>query len=359
MNWPLLVGGAAVIAVVMYDVVLTTLSVGNPSGPVTGRLARGLWAVGLRTRRAGLLQALGIGLMLLIVVTWLLGLWAGWAMVFNAAPAAVVDSTTGRVAGAWERIYFAGYTLFTLGNGEFRPDGTPWQLLTVVALLNGLALASLSITYLVPVTAAALERRQLAATIAAMGERPDTALVRAWDGTGFGMLQHHLMSLGPQLALLTQRHLGYPVLHYFHSSDRKTAAAPMIAVLDELLTVLQFGVAEQARPPASVTEPFRAELTQFLDTLRSAFISPADAAPAIPALHRLREAGVPTVADEVFAQRLGEIAERRRLLVALVNNDGWDWAGVWTGSDESDRQRPKTADDEADEDDQRQTEEWR
>lgn len=337
-----------VIVVVMSDAFITTLAVGTPSGPVTRRLTHALWTLGLKARRPALLRTLGLVLLLLIIATWLFGLWAGWAMVFSAGPEAVVGTTSGRVVTGWERIYFTGYTLFTLGNGEFRPEGTVWQLLTVLALINGLGLATLSITYVIPVTSAALERRQLAGSIAALGDRPDTALIRAWDGDGFGVLAQRLMLLEPSLALLTQRHLGYPVLHFFHSTDRRTAAAPMIAVLDEMLTLLQFGVAAEARMPDSATAPFRAVLTQFLDTLRSAFITPHDDPPAMPSLDRLRAAGIPTVDDEAFAAHLVDIEERRRLLVGLVRNDGWTWETVWRAPDESDREEPRT-DENADE----------
>lgn len=332
----------------MSDAFITTLAVATTSGPVTRRLTHALWTLGLMARRPRLLRTLGPALLLLIIATWLLGLWTGWAMVFSAGPEAVVATTSGRVATGWERIYFTGYTLFTLGNGEFRPAGSVWQLLAVLALINGLGLATLSITYVIPVTSAALERRQLAGTIAALGDGPDTALIRAWDGEGFGVLGQRLMVLEPALALLTQRHLGYPVLHFFHSTDRRTAAAPTIAVLDEMVTLLQFGVAAEARLPASTTAPLRAVLTQFLDTLRSAFITPADELPPIPSLDRLRAAGIPTVDDEAFAAHLVDINERRRLLAGLVRNDGWPWETVWRAPDDSEREEPKT-DENADE----------
>lgn len=50
----------------------------------------------------------------------------------------MVDVTTGQSAETWERLYFAGYVVTTLGNGELRPDGMVWQLATVVMAFSGL-----------------------------------------------------------------------------------------------------------------------------------------------------------------------------------------------------------------------------
>lgn len=349
MNIPLLGVGVVLIAVVMWDVLVTTLAVGRPAGPVTGRVTHALWKLALRGRGHSMLAAFGVGLTLLILVLWLLGLWAGWSLVFNAGPAAVVDTAGGEPAGFWQRVYFAGYTLFTLGNGEFRPDGVAWQLATVAALVNGLALATLGITYLVPVTSAASQRRSLATLIAAMGDRPDDMVALLWTDEGFSGLHDRLALLEPRLSLLTQQHLAYPVLHYFHSPERSAAAAPMIARLDEAVTLVRSGVASEASPPDSLTSPAHSTLTRFLDTLRSAFIEPARAAPPAPSLARLRDAGVPTVDDETFRSRLDELSERRRLLLAFIRNDGWTWDDVWPAegdaADEGPRKNPETGDD--------------
>ena len=64
---------------------------------------------------------------------------------------------------------------------------------------------------------------------ALLGERPDDALITAWDGTTFGFLPHHLITLGPEMDLLSQRHLAYPVLHFFRSGERKHEQMSIIA----------------------------------------------------------------------------------------------------------------------------------
>ena len=58
-------------------------------------------------------------------------------------------------------------------------------------------------------------------------------------------------------------------------------------------------------------------------------INPADQPPPPPPLDRLRDAGIAVVDNATFHQRIATLGERRRLLLALVNNEGWSWDDVW------------------------------
>ncbi|MDQ3973415.1 MAG: potassium channel family protein [Actinomycetota bacterium] len=326
----LVVLGFAILATVMVDALLTTVAVSTVAGPLTGNLTHGLWTLALRRRSHRFLRMAGPVIALTAVAVWFAALWLGWSLVFLADTDAVVSATSGRPAGGWDRVYFAGSTLFTLGGGEFIPQGVVWQMLAIVALVNGLTMVTLWITYLIPVTGATTGKRRLAASIASLGERPDAILMSSWDGRGFAPLEPYLVSLTPMVAELAEQHLAYPVLHYFHSAHRYTAAAPMMASLDEALTMLEFGVAPRHRPAQFAFHPLRDAVSHFLDTLFSAFIIPETDPPAAPSLQRLRDTGIPTVDDEEFETAVSKLGQRRRLLHALVDNDGWSWDDLWT-----------------------------
>ena len=47
----------------------------------------------------------------------------------------------------------------------------------------------------------------------------------------------------------------------------------------------------------------------------------------------LKEMGVPVVDDELFKQSLAVMTDRRRMLHALVKNEGWTWDAVWPKSE--------------------------
>lgn len=135
-------------------------------------------------------------------------------------------------------------------------------------------LVTLSLTYLVPVASAVAQRRSLASYIHSLGEDAHQLLTRAWTGQDFGALTQHLTALTPLVHTTREQHHIYPVLHYFHSTDRASAAAPNIVVLAQAVDLLRYGVPEQFRPPASAVEPLDLALTRFLATLSESFLSP-------------------------------------------------------------------------------------
>lgn len=332
MNWLLLVAGSLLILGVFIDMLWTTVAADAGGGPLAGRWASASWRVALRLRRGEshrFLQLVGTGVTVGIVGVWILLLWAGWAMVFMAHPRAIVDSTTGVAADHWSRIYHAGHTLFTLGAGEYTGGSTPWQIATAIAAGSGLFLVTLAITYLLAVTSATTHERQVAAHVYGLGGAPDDIVVRAWNGCDLAALRGHLETLTPAMSLVAQQLLAYPMLHYSHSAKRRTASAPTIATLDELITLLTHGVAASKRLPLLATEPLRETVSELLDTLEFAFIQPAAHAPPSACLQRLRDAGVPTVSDDEFRSAVQRLGTRRRLLLGLVEIDGWAWSSVW------------------------------
>lgn len=320
----LLPAGLVLVGLVLVDLLWTTLSAAGGAGPVTARTSTLAWRlVKGRPRKAEGRRASGVTVVVAVLVSWIALLWAGWALAFSASDQAVVASTGGQAASVVARAYFVGYTVFTLGNGDFKPGGPVWQIATVAATGSGLVLITLAITYLVPVTGAATTRRSLAGYIASLGPTPEQIVARSWNGRDFHGLVGHLETLAVQIHEAGQRHLTYPVLHFFGSSDRRTAAPVAIAVLHEALTLLRWGVAAGARPPEIALEPARAAVGSFLDTLAGAFIKPAPQPLPPPDLARLRAWGIPTVDDGAFHAALDGERRTRCLVAGLISGAGW------------------------------------
>ncbi len=74
-----------------------------------------------------------------------------------------------------------------------------------------------------------------------------------------------------------------------------------------------------------IVDSARAGVGNYLDVVTSSFIRTAEQEPPPPDLDRLRDADIPTVSDETFAQSLAAMAERRRKLHGLVEADARDW----------------------------------
>ena len=336
--------GTAVLVLTAFDLLKTVLTV-RGGGPVTGRANAWLWdaALGVHARldnhRA--LAAVGPVLATLTLVSWLVGLWLGWTLVFCGAAEAVVAAKDQGPAGLVERVYFAGYTLTTLGLGDFNALGAGWRVATVLTAASGLMLFTMAITYIVPIVDATVTLRQLATHIDGLGDDPLDVVARSWDGhpdasggtngapgTGFDPLRTHLTSLTPLVATVRQRYLAYPILHYFHSDDPRMSAPLRLAALDEAVTLLTHAVEPRVRLPRQVVAPLRAQLNGYLEMLEAQWIEPAAEPPPGYRLAELRAEGIPCVTDAELADALGERAMHRRRLAGLVASDGQAWATV-------------------------------
>lgn len=322
----LVIAGLALVALTAFDVFVTTISM-HGGGPVTARLSDRLWRPLARTGRLShrVLSWYGTAMLPIMVGTWTLLLYVGWTLVFLGYPEAVVNAPTGEPVGAGQRVYFTGYVLTTLGNGELRPGSAAWQACTVATALSGLGLITLAITFATPVINGVVQKRQVAQTITGFGSTAEEVLENAWDGTGFSALTTHLANLVPELTTLAQQHVAYPVLHYFHSEVRATALAPSIAVLDDALTLLRHGVAPRCRIDLVTLGTAATAVGVLLGALEAAHIKSEEASPDAPPLFLLERMGVPTVDHDDYTRALAAMQDRRALLLAFVRSDGWSW----------------------------------
>ena len=325
----LVAAGLTLVVVAILDVIWTAAAAGSGAGPLSGRVSARLWkaAVALGRREEGprhrFLTVAGIVLVVVIVLLWALAAWIGWSMVLSATKGAVVDAQSGDPATFMERVQFAGANLFTLGSDELSAGSGAWQFATIAVTATGVVFVTLAISYFVPVASALAERRQLAAYIWSLGDTPEAVVTRAWAGGGLKGLDQHLVALVPMVHGLAERHLTYPVLQYFHSARDRTSTALSLAVLDDALTLLRCGVAEDVRLEPVVVEPLVQAVGWFLDTLEGDFVSDAPKALPPPDLDVLRRAGVPTVDDGEMADALDRVRGRRCQLAKLLVDDGW------------------------------------
>ena len=323
--------GALVILGTSWDIIKSTLSIAG-GGPLTWRMGRGLWGLLRGARYAG------PAILLATSLSWILLLWVGWTLVFMGGPEAVVEATTQAPADFWARAYFAGYTLFTLGLGDFVPVAAGWRMLTSVATLFGLFFVTLTITYLLSVISAAAQKQQLALLIHSFGPSPEATVTTAWDGEQLAGLEAALVQVGVLMTLQERRHLAYPILHYYMSATPEASLAVQAARLDETLTLIRFGVDPPHRPAPLPLHLARAATAAYLHIVEENFLNPDDEAPDPPSLDVLRDARVPVVGEGDFHDALGDLHDRRRLLLGLVRDSGYAW---------SDAAPPQPAEDDA------------
>lgn len=324
----LAVAGVAILVLALADIFRTTLTL-RGAGPVSRRLARGLWKIyRLMLSKGRALLYGGAAVAVGTVVTWMALLWAGWSLIFLAGPTAVVEATSGEPADVVARIYYAGYTLFTLGLGDYRPQGGLWQILTAIAVGNGFLVISLSAAYLVPLLSAAAQKRALALTIDALGASPGDIVASGWTGEDFGPLREQLVGLAERIALVGQQHRAYPILVSFDGPDARSALSVQIARLDEALMILEHAVAERVRPPSQVLRPARNAIDAYFESVDLSGARPARETPHPASTEALAQAGVPCAAREAYEEAAAGAAARRRIALGIVRESGWTWDAV-------------------------------
>lgn len=326
-----LVGGVALLVIVVLDQVRTVMLPG--AGPLTHYSSALVWELARRVVvpmsgrwRHRVLEWAGAVACFSTLACWFAGLWLGWTLVFSADADAVRWSHDGSPADFGGRFHYIGLIMVTLSLGDFEPEGGVWKTLTTVATGSGFFTITLAISYLLGITGAVTHKRHVAMQIASLGRSPDEIVLRFWQDDRFVGLEEQLRHLTSAVARLTEQYLAYPVLHYFHSTTRTTAVAPMLAALDEALTLLTHAVEPRHRLPGRADRMLRGVMTNCLSTLSTAWIDPDDEAPPPPELAPLRAAGVALV-DEAGAAFL-RLDKRRRYLHALVRDDGWCWDDV-------------------------------
>lgn len=320
----IIVLGGAMLAVVFYDALSTTLVTTTAAGPVTARVAMGLWWLARRAARgpgSALMGLAGPVILLATVGLWLVLLWGGWTLIFAAGSEAVVSSTSGQAADVWARIYFAASTTFSLGIGDYVPNGAPWEVLTSIAVISGLGLTTMAITYLVPVVTAVTARRTQANLIAALGRTPQDIVIAGWRQRSFRFLDEQLPRLAEGITLTAERHLSYPVLHFYQTTEQDEDFRIQLFHLDEAVTILQHAIPERWRPHPAALASVRHATAELLRHVPLG--DPGERQPVCPGLEALHGADIPTIDAADFAKRLKVVEDHRRRLTAFAGESLW------------------------------------
>ncbi len=119
---------------------------------------------------------------------------------------------------------------------------------------------TLSITYILSVLDAVSQKRAFATEVTGLGGHSHTIVQRGWDDATFEGLELPLSTLTSQLNTLTANHKAYPILHYFYTPEVEEAPTISVAILDDALTMLRFGVPKSDRPSRAVVESARSSV---------------------------------------------------------------------------------------------------
>lgn len=322
-----LIVGIGILSITMTDLIWTTLWVDKGAGPISNRLTTATWK-GIRKitgDKSRYLRLAGPIILVMTLVTWVLLMWIGWSFLFAGEADSITDTMNGGSITWYERIYFTGYSMFTLGNGNYAPKEGFWQIISTLVSGSGMLFLTLGASYIISVVDAVVQKRAFATSITGVAEDPTTMIKDAWNGNDFNRMDLLLVNLSSDLSKLTQQHNAYPLLHYYYSEKTQQAGAIAIVLLDETLTMMEYGVSKEVHPNPVLQKSIRSGVATYLETLDFAMIASSDKIPPIPDLASLRETGIPVVPEEEFKKNVSSIEDRRKKLNGLIEANGRKW----------------------------------
>lgn len=331
-----LLAGAALIALVQFDIVATVL---HPEvrSPLSSGFQRAIWRLlTLAARHApghGTADRL-LNWSLPLMVVGLIGMWLGLLIVGFALlyfpwiddPAAF-SAPHALNAGLLDGLYFSGVTVATLGFGDIQPLGQGLRLLAVAEALMGALTAALSVAYVLAVYPALSQRRTIATALDAevAGHPSGLPLLRRYlgeNGQWPDQIAAQLRDLALELLSITESHETHPVLYYAHPRRIQQSVLRVLVTTQGLVGLLRYGLSPDAHREL-VYHPQLLLLEQALHySLRRLSASLRAAPPAQPASAQLRAQLAQEYArlcDEIEA--IGMLSARssaRRPVPALV-----------------------------------------
>lgn len=329
------IAGIAIIVYVMKDLITTTLSF-QGGGHLTNFISENLWRLCLKLAghdgKKKMLERVGHMLLVLIILTWVMGMWLGAFLLLLSDPASVLNSTTEEITTASEKLYFAGYTLSTVGNGDYKPGSNLWDIVTNLLAFSGLAFITVSITYIMPVLSAVILQVKLSVFLNSLGNSPQQVLLNCWNGENFDRLLRHDADLADMITEHSQNHKAYPIIHFFHNIEQRQSVVLNLAIFDEAINFLKFGVQEEVRPSDAELLTIRGAQDYYLYVLDRHHKNEEQEPYTFPEMKwdALMEAGIPLKTPLLSDFHSPEtFKERREVLTYLLHQDGWSWDEIY------------------------------
>ena len=244
-DWPIRLSGLTLVVIGGFETLMAVLHPRSTVGPVTAAIERGYrWA--LRRPRSidtRLVHWIGPSLLLVQVVVWSLLLLFGSALlVWPSLGETIVSSEPAADRGFVTALYYAGFTLTTLGVGDLFPTSSMMKLLTVIGAAVGFSFFTLVLTYAMSIYSALVLRNQFAREIDYRTGRTGRTTEYLWPY----LRTDHRPELNDDLSQLTSRLAGmvesqhlYPALLYFRFRDARYSMTRMVGFCLEVSTLLR------------------------------------------------------------------------------------------------------------------------
>lgn len=313
-----LVAGIILLLLLMYDFFFTTLSANG-----AGFISKNVTVVAHKAiqRCVGwfgraVYNFSGLLMNIIILTVWVLVVWLGVYLIYSSNPAAITDSK-GIPADVWERMYFTGYTLSTLGMGDFKPTSPFFEFITSCFSFFGFIFFTSSMTYFISVSSAVVNKRTIVRSIENLGKDPQ-AIARQFLKLDKAYCFSQCIALQEMIDRHSVNHQSYPVIHFYSHPQPEVCLSIHIARLDEAITILLNSV--QGEKLHTELQPLRESITTFLKHLTQNYSR---------TLPQANGEGISeSLPYDIHVLDRNELHKRRKLIERLLRSESFTWADV-------------------------------
>lgn len=273
----------------------------------------------------------GVIHILILAFLWIGLLWLGFFLILFSSDISVIHSISKESASLVNKIYFSGYILSTLGNGEFIPTSRSWQVTVALFSFSGFFFITTTISYLVNLNSVILHKRTLSLLISNLGESAEDIVINTYSKGNFSYLLRLIPRLQEEINELNQNHLAYPVSHYFTSISTQNSLPINLFNLDEALTIIKYQVDKEQSLENDI-RPLRDAIKKFLTTIRNNFVTEIqDERKLSPNKQKFQDLGIPLADQSDIHKNTESIKERRYLFYGFFKSNGWNLKDIDLG----------------------------
>ncbi|MFQ4134848.1 potassium channel family protein [Nodosilinea sp. PGN35] len=216
--------GTVLVLTALVDIFLTVLHPRSESNLLSIPVAKFLWcgfrwlAQGPPKRRDRILSYGGPTIVVALIGVWVLLLLVGFALiVWPALGTGIVAEQGNTPTDFATALYYAGFSLGTLGTGDLVPQTAPYRLLMVLKSLLGFSVFTLVLSYVLSVYNALTSRNTFALSLHhRTADTADSAVLLARLAAGNdASLYHDISDIAKDLTSLLEFNNSYPLLLYF------------------------------------------------------------------------------------------------------------------------------------------------
>ncbi len=332
MNNVLFILGILLYFSIAIDIIKTTLST-QGGGFITGRISYYFWRCAFKIAgkngKSRLLGHVGYLLLIKILASWVLLLWLSMFLILNVSADTVLNATTKLPAGLWEKVYYAGYTISTLGTGDYVAGSDIWRVVTNIYSFSGIIFLTLSVTYFIPMISAVIEQRKIGIKLSTLGDNPQEIILNHWNGKDFSSFTSQVMDIADSLIQYSQQHRAYPIIHYFHNNKKKNTIILELAKLFETYILFKYALKEEKRPSLQDLKPLSIAFDNYTEIIfEVTYLSKKGHEVELPRIVDLQNNNMSPL-DYTFNNLETSDAKQREVFNMLVNNDGWKWSDIY------------------------------